>query len=154
MARHAALLLLPVLAGLTACTQDSPKLPTVTTTTDAKQAHYPLRVVQQGGPSTLNIQISIQPDGGLLATVGHDQVTCSLDKAVVAVLNDAAVRIHTDPSASAPPPTSVGSTQVLIADSQSNLVNIDDPRVGVARKMVELLLRDLTGPADKRITCN
>lgn len=156
MARLAPLLLLPLLAGLVGCTEDTPTLPPPPSTTAAtKQAAFPIRVVRQGGPNNLDDRISIQPDGGVLATLATGQVTCTLDQDTLGALNDAAVRISRDaPPPSAPVVTPSGQAQVLIADSRTDLVSIDDARVGAAKQIVTLMLQDVTGPARGRIVCH
>ena len=131
---------------------------TVATTTATKQATFPLRVtrvvVSPAGPSDLNVQMYIQHDGGVLASLGKGQVTCTLDKTSLQVLNAAAVRIGTPTSPSgASAPTTDGPVLVFFADRQTNLVNIDDPRVGAARQVVEQLLKDVSVPAPQRIAC-
>ena len=153
--RHAGRSLLlagALVAGLASCTEATPELPTVTSTAQTKQAHFPLRVVRQGGPQNYNDQLTIQADGGVLATGVQGQVTCTLDKDSLAVLNQAAAALDGS-SVSAPAGTPAASAQILMADMGADLVPIDDQRLGKAAPVDTHLVTDVTGPAADRKLC-
>src|SRR5690242_14024540 len=71
------------------CGTKDPQLPTAPSPTATRQASFPLTVSRVGGIAGFKDSISIQDDGGVLATTKQGRVTCTIDKASLAALNEA-----------------------------------------------------------------
>jgi hypothetical protein len=134
------------------CGSKDPQIPTAPSSTVTRQASFPLTVSRLGGIAGFTDDLSIQDDGGVLATTKQGQVTCTIDKASLAVLNDAALQVHdTDqPSAPTSPPA---DAMTVVFGAGTGLLSIDDPRVAKAEPVVTQLLADVTGPAAGRKIC-
>ncbi len=139
-------------AALGGCGSTDPQIPNAPSTTSTRQASFPLTVNRLGGIAGFSDNLSIQDDGGVLATTKQGTVTCTIDKASLAVLNDAALQVHdTDqPSAPASPPADAMS---VVFGAGTGLLSITDPRVATAEPVVNQLLADVTGPAAGRKIC-
>ena len=134
------------------CGSANPKLPTAPSPTITGQASFPLTVSRRGGIAGFSDTLSIQDDGGVLATTKQGKVTCTIDKASLAVLNDAALQVHdTDtPTGSASP---VADQMDVLFGAGTGLVHLDDERVAKAEPVVTQLLADVTGTAADRKIC-
>jgi hypothetical protein len=138
--------------ALGGCGSGDAQIPTAPSSTVTRQASFPLTVSRLGGVAGFTDDLSIQDDGGVLATTKQGQVTCTIDKASLAVLNDAALQVRdTDqPSAPASPPA---DAMTVVFGAGTGLLSIDDPRVAKAEPVVTRLLADVTGPAAGRKIC-
>jgi hypothetical protein len=138
-----------VLAG---CGSQDPAIPTAPSTTQTRQASFPLTVSRLGGIAGFSDNLSIQDDGGVLAVTKQGQVTCTIDKASLAVLNEAGLQVHDTDLPTGTPTTSADQMAVLFG-AGTGLVHLDDPRVARAEPVVTQLLADVTGPAADRKIC-
>jgi hypothetical protein len=150
-ARRAALGLVGVVT-LGGCGSSDPQIPTAPSTTSTKQASFPLTVSRLGGIAGFNDNLSIQDDGGVLATTKQGQVTCTIDKASLAVLNEVALQVRDTDQPSAPVSPPADSMSVVFG-AGTGLLSINDPRVATAEPVVTQLLADVTGPAAGRKIC-
>ena len=80
------------------------------------------------------------------------QVTCTIDKASLAVLNEAALQVHDTDQPTGSPSTVADQLDVLFG-AGTGLVRIDDTRVVKAEPVVTQLLADVTGPRAGRKIC-
>ena len=144
--------LVGLMVALGGCGTSDPQIPSAPSTTTTRQASFPLTVNRLGGIAGFSDNLSIQDDGGVLATTKQGTVTCTIDKASLAVLNDAALQVHdTDqPTAPASPPADAMS---VVFGAGTGLLSITDPRVVKAEPVVNQLLADVTGPAAGRKIC-
>ena len=96
MSRTSPLLVLAALAAasLSACGTADPQLPQAPSTTATRQARFPLTIQRTGGIAGFRDTVSIDADGHVLAGTKQGQVSCDLDLASLAVLNDAALQVH------------------------------------------------------------
>jgi hypothetical protein len=138
--------------GLGACGSADPQLPQAPPTTATKQASFPLTVTRVGGIAGFSDNLSIQEDGGVLAVTKQGPVTCTLDKASLAVLNDAALQVHDTDQPTGSASTMADQMDVLFG-AGTGLLHLDDARVAQAAPVVTQLLADVTGPAAKRKLC-
>jgi hypothetical protein len=160
MSRTSPVLALPALAALaalaaaslSACGTSDPTIPQAPSTSATKQARFPLTVSRIGGIAGFTDNLSIQDDGGVMATTKQGQVTCTIDPATLAVLNDAAAQVHDTDQPTAPPANQSDSMTVLIG-AGTGLLPIDDARVAKAEPVVTQLLADITGPPASRKLC-
>ncbi len=137
---------------LAGCGSDDPELPTAPSTTATRQASFPLTVSRIGGVAGFTDNLSIQDDGGVLATTKKGKVTCTIDKESLATLNEAALQVHdTDvPTAS---PSRPADSMIVMIGAGTGLLDIADPRVSKAEPVVTQLLADVTGAAADRKIC-
>ena len=89
---------------------------------------------------------------GCWPTTKKGQVTCTIDKASLAVLNEAALQVHDTDQPTAPPSRPADSMIVLFG-AGTGLLAIEDPRVAKAEPVVTQLLADVTGAAADRKIC-
>jgi hypothetical protein len=148
---------LPLLAVITAgtlsaCGTTDPPIPPATSTTATKQAKFPLTVSRLGGIAGFSDNLSIQDDGGVIATTKQGQVTCTLDKTTLAQLNEAALQVHDTDQPTTPPGGHSDSMTVLFG-AGTGLLAVDDARVSKVAPVVNQLLADVTGPAARRKLC-
>jgi hypothetical protein len=139
-------------ATLSACGSADPAIPTAPATTAARQASFPLTVSRIGGVAGFSDNLSIQHDGGVLARTKKGQVTCTLDEASLAVLNDAALQVH-DTDQPTAPATRPADSMIVVFGAGTGLLSIDDPRVARAEPVVSQLLADITGSTAERRIC-
>jgi hypothetical protein len=141
-----------VTAMVSACGSADPPIPSAPSTTAVRTASFPLTVSRLGGIAGLSDNLSIQNDGGVLAKTKKGQVSCTLDRASLAVLNDAALQVH-DTDQPTAPATRPADAMILVFGAGTGLLSIDDPRVVRAEPVVTQLLADVTGPAAARKIC-
>ena len=141
---------LSVLLG--GCGSDDPQIPTAPSTTATRQASFPLTVSRIGGVAGFTDNLSIQDDGGVLATTKKGKVSCTIDKASLATLNAAALQVRDTDQPTAPPSRPADAMMVMIG-AGTGLLSIDDPRVAKAAPVVTQLLDDVTGAAADRKVC-
>lgn len=151
---HVAVPVLAVLAAttLSACGSADPQLPQASSSPATKQARFPLTVSRLGGIAGFTDSLSIQDDGGVVATTKQGQVTCTIDKDSLAILNDAALRVH-DTDQPTTPPAGQSDPMTVVFGAGTGLLAIDDARVAKAEPVVTQLLADVTGPAAGRKVC-
>jgi hypothetical protein len=154
MSRTSPTLVLTALAAvsLSACGTADPQIPAASSTTSTRQASFPLTVSRVGGIAGFDDTLSIQDDGGVLATTKQGRVTCTIDQTSLAVLNDAALRVQDTDQPSAPASPPADAMRVLFG-AGTGLLSINDPRVATAEPVVTQLLADVTGPAARRKIC-
>lgn len=151
--RLAAALLTALAAGtVSSCGSADPQIPATSSTTASKQSSFPLTVQRTGGIAGFRDTISIDADGHVLAATKQGQVSCDLDKASLATLNDAALQVQDTDQPTAPPTGQPDSMSVLFG-AGTGLLAIDDARVAQAEPVVTQLLADVTGPAAGRKLC-
>ena len=138
-------------AALTACGAADPRIPPASSSHATRQASFPLTVSRVGGVAGFTDSLSIQDDGEVLAATRHGQVRCTLDKASLAVLNDAALQVH-DTDQPTGSPTMADQLDVLFG-AGTGLLPVNDARVAKAEPVVTQLLADVTGPASARKIC-
>lgn len=138
--------------ALGGCGTKDPQLPTAPSPTVTRQASFPLTVSRLGGIAGFNDSISIQDDGGVLATTKQGKVTCTIDRASLAVLNDAALQVHDTDTPTGSASTVADQLDVLFG-AGTGLVHLGDERVAKAEPVVTQLLADVTGPAADRKIC-
>ena len=147
---------LPGLVGLAmllgGCGSDDPEIPTVSSTTATRHASFPLTVSRIGGIAGFTDNLSIQDDGGVLATTKKGQVSCTIDKASLAILNEAALQVHDTDQPTAPTSRPADAMLVLFG-AGTGLLSIDDSRISKAEPVVTQLLNDVTGSAAERRIC-
>ena len=146
---------LPLALGvllLGACGTSDPVIPSATSSSRTPQASFPLTVSRVGGIAGFNDTMSIQSDGAVAARTRQGQVTCTLDKESLAVLDRAAATIQdTDqPTTPASPPA---DAMVVMLGAGTGLVDVHDARVAQAEPVVTQLLSDVTGPVAGRKIC-
>ena len=129
-----------------------PQIPAASSTTASKQASFPLTVQRTGGIAGFRDTVSIDADGHVLAATKQGQVSCDLDQASLATLNDAALQVKDTDQPTAPPANQSDSMTVAIG-AGTGLLAIDDARVAKAAPVVTQLLADVTGPAAARKLC-
>ena len=150
----AAVSLLGVLVAgtLSACGTAGPQPPQAPSSSATKKASFPLTVQRTGGIAGFRDTLSIQDDGGVIATTKQGQVTCTIDKDSLAVLNDAALQVH-DTDQPTTPPAGQSDSMPVVFGAGTGLLAIDDARVAKAAPVVTQLLADVTGPASDRKVC-
>ena len=155
MSRTSPLLVLAALAAasLSACGTADPPLPQAPSTTATRQARFPLTIQRTGGIAGFRDTVSIDADGHVLAGTKQGQVSCDLDLASLAVLNDAALQVH-DTDQPTAPPTNQSDAMTVVFGAGTGLVAINDARVAKAGPVVTQLLADVTGPAANRKLCS
>ena len=138
--------------ALVGCGTKDPQIPTAPSPTATRQASFPLTVSRLGGIAGFADTLSIKDDGGVLATNKQGKVTCTIDKASLAVLNEAALQVHdTDtPTGSA---STVADQMDVLFGAGTGLVHLDDERFAKAEPVVTQLLADVTGPPADRKVC-
>ena len=144
--------LIGVVSVLGGCGSQDPQIPTAPSTTSTKEASFPLTVARLGGIAGFTDNLSIQADGEVLAATKQGSVSCSLDKASLAVLNDAALQVHDTDQPSAPASRPADYMSVMFG-AGTGLLSINDPRVAKAEPVVTQLLADVTGPKAGRKIC-
>ncbi|SDP33153.1 hypothetical protein SAMN04489867_2096 [Pedococcus dokdonensis] len=140
---------------LTACGTADPPIPPATTTsstTAPAKASFPLTISRVGGIAGFTDNLSIQDDGGVLAVTKNGQVTCTLDEASLAVLNEAALQVHDTDQPTGPPQTASDQLDVLFG-AGTGMLRVNDPRVAGAEPVVNQLLADVNGPKASRKLC-
>jgi hypothetical protein len=153
----APLLAAPLLAALaagvlSACGTADPQLPQASSATATKQASFPLTVQRTGGIAGFRDTVSIDADGHVLAGTRQGQVSCDLDQASLALLNDAALQVH-DTDQPTAPPADQSDAMTVVFGAGTGLLAINDSRVARAEPVVTQLLADVTGPAADRKVC-
>ena len=138
--------------ALVGCGSNDPQIPNAPSTTSTRQASFPLTVSRLGGIAGFSDNLSIQDDGGVLATTKQGKVTCTIDKASLAVLNDAALQVHDTDQPSAPA-SRPADYMIVTFGAGTGLLSVHDPRVVKAEPVVTQLLADVTGPAAGRKIC-
>ena len=138
--------------ALAGCGSNDPQIPNAPSTTSTRQASFPLTVSRLGGIAGFSDNLSIQDDGGVLATTKQGKVTCTIDKASLAVLNDAALQVHDTDQPSAPA-SRPADYMIVTFGAGTGLLSVHDPRVVKAEPVVNQLLADVTGPAAGRKIC-
>ena len=154
MSRTALLPLLAVLAAgtLSACGTTDPAIPQAASTTATKQASFPLTIQRNGGIAGFRDTVSIDADGHVLAGTKQGQVSCDLDRASLAVLNDAGLQVHDTDQPTAPPANQSDSMSVTFG-AGTGLLAVDDSRLAKAEPVITQVLADVTGPAADRKLC-
>jgi hypothetical protein len=154
MSRTAPLPLLAVLAAgtLSACGTTDPRIPQAPSTTATRQASFPLTIQRTGGIAGFRDTVSIDADGHVLAATKQGQVSCDLDPASLAVLNEAALQVH-DTDQPTAPPSNQSDSMAVVFGAGTGLLSVNDTRVARAEPVVTQLLADLTGPAANRKLC-
>ena len=138
--------------ALGGCGSSDPQIPTASQTTGTPLASFPLTVSRQGGVAGFSDTLSIQDDGAVLAATKQGRVTCTVDKASLAVLNEAALEVK-DTDQPTAPATRTADGMVVMFGAGTGVLSIDDPRVAQAAPVVTQLLADVTGPAAARKIC-
>lgn len=138
--------------ALVGCGTTDPRIPAAPSPTVTGRASFPLTVSRLGGIAGFSDSLSIQDDGGVLATTKQGKVTCTIDKASLAVLNEAALEIHDTDTPTGSPSTVADQLDVLFG-AGTGLVHLGDERVARAEPIVSQLLADVTGPASRRKIC-
>jgi hypothetical protein len=139
-------------ATLSACGTADPEIPQGSSSTATKKASFPLTVNRVGGIAGFSDSLSIQEDGEVLAKTRQGQVTCSLDDASLAVLNEAALQLH-DTDQPTGSPTTISDQLDVLFGAGTGMVRIDDARVARSEPVVTQLLADVTGPEASRKIC-
>jgi hypothetical protein len=154
MSRTTPLLVLTALAAvsLSACGTADPQIPTAPTATATRQASFPLTVSRRGGIAGFADTLSIQQDGGVLATTKQGRVTCRIEQSSLAILNEAALQVH-DTDQPTTPPAGSADAMLVVFGGGTGLLAIDDPRLAKAEPVVTQLLADVTGPESNRKIC-
>jgi hypothetical protein len=134
------------------CGTADPQLPAAPSPTVARQASFPLTVSRHGGIAGFSDSISIQDDGGALATTKQGKVTCTIDRASLAVLNEAGRQLN-DTDQPTGSPTGQSDQLDVFFGAGTGLVPLDDERVAKAAPVVTQLLADVTGPKSGRKIC-
>ena len=137
---------------LSACGTTDPQIPQGPSSTVTKKASFPLTVNRVGGIAGFSDSLSIQDDGEVLALTKQGQVECTLDEASLAVLNEAALKVH-DTDQPTGSPTTIADQMDVLFGAGTGLVRIDDTRVVKAEPVVTQLLADVTGPKANRKIC-
>ena len=156
--RRAAMLSTVAVLLLSACTQDAPELPPASTITAVRHASFPLRVVRNyvdpTRPSGRNVNLAIQSDGNVLGRAGDAQVTCTLNGPSLESLSAAAARIE-GPTPTTPKSQTTADAPVLtwLGSGGTSLVEITDPRIGAAARVIEQLLEDVSARPGERLAC-
>ena len=149
--------LLPLLAVLTvgtlsACGTTDPSIPQAPSTTATKQASFPLTIQRTGGIAGFRDTISIDADGHVLAGTKQGQVSCDLDRASLALLNEAALQVH-DTDQPTAPPSNQSDPMAVVFGAGTGVLAIDDARVVMAAPIVNQVLADVNGTAANRKLC-
>lgn len=144
---------------LSACTQESPALPPVTTTTVVERAEFPLRIVRKyvgpTQPRDRNADLTVQNAGEVLGRTGNSPVSCTLTESSLEAISTAAVRIDQEPAptASESQPTADPPVVTWLGSPATGLVDVSDPRLSDARPVIEQILQDVSAPVSKRLAC-
>ena len=154
MSRTSPLPLLAVLAAgtLSACGATDPPIPQASSTTATRQASFPLTIQRTGGIAGFRDTISIDADGHVLAGTKQGQVSCDLDRASLALLNEAALQVHDTDQPTGPPATHSDAMTVTFG-AGTGVLAIDDARLVVAAPIVNQVLADVNGTAANRKLC-
>lgn len=143
------------LLALGGCVEQTKPLPEVSTAprpTAQTTASFPLRVERSGGVAGFDDKLSIQADGSVVGQTKKGQVSCVLDRASLATLNDAALRISQNDQPTGG--TAVADGMSVTFSARFGTVGIDDPKVASAQPVVAQLLADVSAPPPKRKACH
>ena len=141
-------LLTVVLTGCVAKTPEIPRAPATASTSTTPSVDYPIALQRFGGVAGFSDTVNIDVDRSVLAKVGRQNVSCTLDEASFAAVTKAAVAVGDSGNDSTPTMAHPDDMLVLL-----NAVPTSDDRIKDVEPVVTALFEDLIKPEAKRTVC-
>jgi hypothetical protein len=141
-------LLTVVLTGCVAKTPEIPRAPATASTSTTPSVDYPIALQRFGGVAGFSDTVNIDVDRSVLAKVGRQNVSCTLDEASFAAVTKAAVTVGDSGNDSTPTMAHPDDMLVLL-----NAVPTSDDRIKDVEPVVTALFEDLIKPEAKRTVC-
>jgi hypothetical protein len=141
-------LLTVVLTGCVAKTPEIPRASATASTSTTPSVDYPIALQRFGGVAGFSDTVNIDVDRSVLAKVGRQNVSCTLDEASFAAVTKAAVTVGDSGNDSTPTMAHPDDMLVLL-----NAVPTSDDRIKDVEPVVTALFEDLIKPEAKRTVC-